>query len=67
GVGYMPRHMAQPLLASGQLVEKVLPDEKLLSHCCLVWRKDDNHKLIEWMVNYLGSSDQLYSDWLQAK
>ncbi|WP_424844937.1 hypothetical protein, partial [Vibrio cholerae] len=25
------------------------------------------HKLIEWMVNYLGSSDQLYSDWLQAK
>ncbi|TVM17456.1 LysR family transcriptional regulator, partial [Vibrio cholerae] len=53
--------------ASGQLVEKVLPDEKLLSHCCLVWRKDDNHKLIEWMVNYLGSSDQLYSDWLQAK
>ncbi len=67
GVGYMPRHMAQPLLASGLFVEKVLPDEKLLSHCCLVWRKDDNHKLIEWMVNYLGSSDQLYSDWLQAK
>ncbi|EKO3435122.1 LysR family transcriptional regulator [Vibrio fluvialis] len=66
GVGYMPRHMAQPLLASGQLVEKMLPDEKPLSQCCLVWRKDDNHKLIEWMVNYLGTSEQLHQDWLQA-
>lgn len=66
GVGYMPRHMAQPLLASGQLVEKRLPDELPLSQCCLVWRKDDNHKLIEWMVNYLGSSEQLHQDWLQA-
>ncbi|EPT8453172.1 DNA-binding transcriptional activator PunR [Vibrio fluvialis] len=66
GVGYMPRHMAQPLLATGQLVEKMLPDEKPLSQCCLVWRKDDNHKLIEWMVNYLGTSEQLHQDWLQA-
>lgn len=66
GVGYMPRHMAQPLLASGQLVEKMLPGEKPLSQCCLVWRKDDNHKLIEWMVNYLGTSEQLHKDWLQA-
>ncbi|MBY8139006.1 LysR family transcriptional regulator [Vibrio fluvialis] len=66
GVGYMPRHMAQPLLASGQLVEKMLPDEKPLSQCCLVWCKDDNHKLIEWMVNYLGTSEQLHQDWLQA-
>ncbi|EKO3550979.1 LysR family transcriptional regulator [Vibrio fluvialis] len=66
GVGYMPRHMAQPLFASGQLVEKMLPDEKPLSQCCLVWRKDDNHKLIEWMVNYLGTSEQLHQDWLQA-
>lgn len=66
GVGYMPRHMAQPLFASGQLVEKMLPDEKPLSQCCLVWRKDDNHKLIEWMVNYLGTSEQLHKDWLQA-
>ncbi|WP_203345025.1 DNA-binding transcriptional activator PunR [Vibrio fluvialis] len=66
GVGYMPRHMAQPLLASGQLVEKMLPDEKPISQCCLVWRKDDNHKLIEWMVNYLGTSEQLHQDWLQA-
>jgi len=66
GVGYMPRHIAQPLIAEGVLVEKILPQEKPLSHCCLVWRKDENHKMIQWMVDYLGSSKQLYKDWLQA-
>ncbi|WP_136487708.1 DNA-binding transcriptional activator PunR [Vibrio sp. H11] len=66
GVGYMPRHMAQGLLASGELVERDLTDHKPLSQCCLVWRKEDNHKLIGWMVDYLGSSEQLYCDWLQA-
>lgn len=65
GVGYMPRHIAAPLILEGALVEKTLPDEKPLSQCCLVWRKDDNHKLIEWMVNYLGEQHQLHSDWLK--
>ncbi len=66
GVGFMPRHIAMPLIKAGVLVEKVLPDEKPLSRCCLVWRKDENHKLIRWMVDYLGSSSQLHQDWLQA-
>ncbi|MBW3698398.1 LysR family transcriptional regulator [Vibrio sp. T187] len=65
GVGYMPRHIAMPLIEEGMLVEKILPDDKPLSQCCLVWRKDDNHKLIEWMVDYLGSSQQLHQDWLE--
>lgn len=66
GVGYMPRHIAQPLITEGLLVEKVLPEEKPRSQCCLVWRKDDSHKMIEWMVNYLGSSEQLYQQWIQS-
>ncbi len=66
GVGYMPRHIAQPLIEEGVLVEKILPEDKPLSYCCLVWRKDENHKMIEWMVDYLGSSEQLYNDWLRA-
>lgn len=65
GVGYMPRHIAMPLIHEGVLVEKTLPDEKPLSQCCLVWRKDDNHKLIQWMIDYLGSSNQLHQDWLK--
>lgn len=66
GVGYMPRHIAMPLIHEGVLVEKTLPDEKPLSQCCLVWRKDDNHKLIQWMIDYLGSSNQLHQDWLKC-
>jgi DNA-binding transcriptional LysR family regulator len=54
-----------PLILDGALVEKTLPDEKPISQCCLVWRKDDNHKLIQWMVDYLGSSNQLHHDWLK--
>ncbi|MCG9575861.1 LysR family transcriptional regulator [Vibrio tubiashii] len=65
GVGYMPRHIAMQLILDGVLVEKTLPDEKPISQCCLVWRKDDNHKLIQWMVDYLGSSNQLHHDWLK--
>ncbi|MGC9461250.1 DNA-binding transcriptional activator PunR [Vibrio genomosp. F10] len=66
GVGYMPRHIAQPLITEGLLVEKVLNEDKPLSQCCLVWRKDENHRLIKWMVEYLGSSEKLHQDWLQS-
>ena len=66
GVGFMPRHIAQPLIDDGLLVEKALPEERPLSQCCLVWRKDDNHRMIAWVVEYLGSSEQLYQDWLQS-
>jgi DNA-binding transcriptional LysR family regulator len=61
----MPRLIAMPLIHEGVLVEKVLQDDKPLSQCCLVWRKDDNHKLIQWMVDYLGTPNQLHQDWLQ--
>ncbi len=64
GVGYMPRHIAMPLIHEGVLVEKVLSEPKPLSQCCLVWRKDENHKLIEWMVEYLGNSENLHQTWL---
>ncbi|AUI84944.1 LysR family transcriptional regulator [Vibrio azureus] len=67
GVGYMPRHIAMPLIHQGVLVEKVLLDNKPLSQCCLVWRKEDNHRLIQWMVDYLGTSSQLYQDWLECE
>ncbi|RJX66622.1 LysR family transcriptional regulator [Vibrio sinensis] len=67
GVGYMPRHIAQVLIEQDVVIERTLPEENPLSQCCLVWRKDDNHKMIDWMVEYLGNSQQLFQDWLQAK
>ncbi|WP_284194134.1 DNA-binding transcriptional activator PunR [Vibrio zhanjiangensis] len=64
GVGYMPRHLATPLVSEGFLVAKILPDEQPVSRCCLVWRKDDNHKLIQWMIDYLGDGKALHKHWL---
>lgn len=64
GVGYMPRHLAMPLVKNRSLKEKILPDQQPVSRCCLVWRKDDNHKLIQWMIDYLGDSERLHKDWL---
>ncbi|EGU35830.1 putative DNA-binding transcriptional regulator [Vibrio ichthyoenteri ATCC 700023] len=66
GVGFMPRHIAQPLIKEGMLVERELAEQNPLSQCCMVWRKDDNHRMIAWMVDYLGSSEQLYQDWLKS-
>jgi DNA-binding transcriptional LysR family regulator len=60
----MPSHMARPLIEQGLLVERVLPDAKLSSECCMVWRKHDNHKLLEWLLDYLGEEGKLYRDWL---
>ncbi|MGF1779466.1 DNA-binding transcriptional activator PunR [Vibrio nomapromontoriensis] len=65
GIGYMPRHIAEPLIDSGSLVARSLNNDTIDSQCCLVWRKDDSNKLIQWMLNYLGSSNQLNSDWLK--
>ncbi|MBU2897573.1 DNA-binding transcriptional activator PunR [Vibrio hepatarius] len=65
GVGYMPSHIAVPLVHQGALLEKLLPDDNPVSRCCLVWRKDANHKLIQWMVDYLGDGEKLHKDWLK--
>jgi DNA-binding transcriptional LysR family regulator len=65
GVGYMPRHIAQQYLSRGELVEKIIGTQKLNSECCLVWHKRQNHRLINWMIDYLGDEEQLYLDWLK--
>ncbi|CAH0534322.1 HTH-type transcriptional activator AllS [Vibrio stylophorae] len=64
GVGYMPSHIAAPLLASGELVARQLPESLPPSRCCMAWRQAPNNKLVQWLVSYLGNSAQLYQDWL---
>lgn len=66
GVGYMPRHIAKPLIDQKSLVEKKLIDDPPLSQCCMVWRNDDNHEMIEWLVDYLGPEQKLYQDWIAS-
>jgi len=66
GVGFMPRHIANPLLASGELVVRALPEHQPLSNCCMVWSGDEDNRLLNWLVNYLGDQEKLYRDWLKA-
>lgn len=66
GIGFMPLHIAKPYLLSGELVERDLIENKPLSNCCMVWCADENNRLVNWMVNYLGDSEKLYRDWLRA-
>ncbi|MDN3679335.1 DNA-binding transcriptional activator PunR [Vibrio tapetis subsp. quintayensis] len=66
GIGFMPLHIAKPYLLSGELVERELIENKPLSNCCMVWRGDENNRLVNWMVNYLGDSEKLNRDWLRA-
>lgn len=65
GMGYMPRHMASHFIAQNELIEVKLKGDKPLSACCLVWRKNQDNKLVEWLIDYLGDSDKLYHDWLE--
>lgn len=64
GVGYLPRHIAAPLINDAVIIEKNIPDPQPDSPCCLVWKKDSSHKLIQWMLDYLGTSEQLNHRWL---
>lgn len=65
GMGYMPRHMATFFIEQGDLIEVNLTSDKPLSACCLVWRKNQDNKLVEWLIDYLGDSQKMYQDWLK--
>lgn len=67
GVGYLPKHIANPMLEEGELIAKEIPAKQPDSHCCLVWKRDPNHKLLSWFIDYLGNSQQLHSQWLSSK
>ncbi|GAA4898021.1 DNA-binding transcriptional activator PunR [Ferrimonas pelagia] len=65
GIGYVPRHLAKPLLASGQLVERYFEGGQNTCECCLAWRKpEQDNALLDWLLVYLGDEAQLNRDWL---
>lgn len=64
GVGYLPGHIAKKYLTTGELVHRAIPNPQEPSQCCLVWKKDNGNKLIDWMVDYLGDTEQLNRQWL---
>jgi DNA-binding transcriptional LysR family regulator len=64
GIGYMPAHLAQPLIESGRLVSKVLHIIKQPSPCCLAWNDNQMSPALAWVLDYLGDGEQLHQQWL---
>lgn len=48
GVGFIPRHMAQPYLASGELVEKACAVPRPNQPLYVAWPKESNGKALGW-------------------
>lgn len=57
GTGFLPLHMAAPLLNSGRLVEKQCaiprPDQAVF----IAWHKDQQGKAFEWFVEHMCQTD----------
>ncbi|KJG39708.1 LysR family transcriptional regulator [Photobacterium angustum] len=57
GVGYLPRHIAKPLIASGELIEKQYELPRQDQDLFIAWHKDQEGKAFEWFVKKLCSLD----------
>ncbi|EAR54223.1 transcriptional regulator, LysR family protein [Photobacterium sp. SKA34] len=57
GVGYLPRHIAKPYIASGELIEKQYEIPRQEQDLFIAWHKDKEGKAFEWFVKKLCSLD----------
>ncbi|EAS66141.1 LysR substrate-binding domain-containing protein [Photobacterium angustum] len=57
GVGYLPRHIAKPFIASGELIEKQYELPRQDQDLFIAWHKDQEGKAFEWFVKKLCSLD----------
>jgi DNA-binding transcriptional LysR family regulator len=53
GIGYIPHHLAQPLLNNGQLVKKPMQEHKHATKLFLAARSDGMGKVCQWCIDYL--------------
>ncbi|OLQ70530.1 LysR family transcriptional regulator [Photobacterium proteolyticum] len=65
GIGVVPEHMALPRIVAGELVEKQLATKLAASPCCLAWNKESRNPAIDWLLEYLGDSEQLHREWMR--
>ncbi|MEW5289485.1 DNA-binding transcriptional activator PunR [Erwinia papayae] len=63
-VGMVPAHLSRPLIRRGALkvllLETVFPD----SPCCVSWSEQTASPALSWLLDYLGDTDTLNSEWL---
>lgn len=65
GVGVIPNHRAKRLLETGQVISKKIEHHIAPSPCCLAWNNNNQSIAIQWLLDYLGDSDKLNSEWLK--
>jgi len=53
GIGYLPRHLAAPELASGRLLEKRVLESRPLGTLHLAWRAAESGNAIAWLIERL--------------
>lgn len=53
GVGYLPRHLAEPHLKRGTLVEKTLTERSPPSRLFLAWRSKSRGPALDWLIEHL--------------
>lgn len=64
GIGYLPKHLARPLIQSGVLVEKTIASPKAPSPCCVAWHGGKHSPVLAWVLDYLGDSEKLQKEWI---
>ncbi|MBV4366541.1 DNA-binding transcriptional activator PunR [Erwinia phyllosphaerae] len=64
-VGMVPGHLAQPLLQNGLLHELTLDPLFPDSPCCVSWSEQQASPAMHWLLDYLGETETLNSEWLR--
>lgn len=64
GIAMLPAHLARPQIAAGKLVELSLPEPLPASPCCVSWDEQRSSPALHWLLDYLGDSQTLNSEWL---
>lgn len=59
GIGHVPRWLAEPEIAAGRLVKKVLGDPRSKFPLHIAWRTRQNGKALQWFIEQLANDDVL--------
>lgn len=66
GIGYVPKHIAQPYIADGSLTQIILPHPKAPSACCLAWNTANQSPALTWVLTFLGDMELLNDQWIDV-
>jgi DNA-binding transcriptional LysR family regulator len=65
GVGVIPSHKAKRLLSTRKIINKQIENNIAPSPCCLAWNTNNQSIAIQWLLDYLGETEKLNTEWLK--